>query len=757
MAREIETSEDAITSSGTGPFCPWDQFDAEWYADTHMRRPAATDPTDPLEHYTTLGVTRQLSPNPYFDEAWYLATYPDVRNGIVERLWESGFAQYRKFGHLDRDPHWLFCDSVYRASRGDLSRTQMERNGLRNGYHHFLIAGQNEDSSGSPFFNAAYLAEGTGITEQPFTALLMAPWLGTLRLSQYFDTEWYLACHEQVEDLVTDGEYASALHHYLTNPTPWHFAGSPDFDEAYYSARYSDISDAIAAGAVRCGYLHFVLHGRFEDRQPSAWFDPAFYKRHKQVAAALKADPRLTAFDHYQRVGQRLGLAAVRPAHLMPATERPASELAGKDIFLRMAHLWAQGQATSLIHFARHEAAPDISVVICAFNHYDLTIQTLLHLSGSTGVRFEVILVDNASLDATRHIESRVEGLTLIRNATNSGFLRASNQGIAAARGKYVLLLNNDVILPPNALEIAMARLGGDDSIGAVGGKVVRTHGMLQEAGCILFSDGSALGYGRDADPFNPDYNFVRDVDFCSGVFLMVPTALMRELGGFDLDYAPAYYEEADLCARIWKSGRRVVYDPSVVIVHLEFGSSRNPDAPRALMRRNRETFLAKHREWLLGKTLPDLRMAVMGRSATRRHRVLMVEDTIPYRHIGSGFARTADVVSSLVALGCDVTVLPMNPVELPADPRQGFDERVELLWNHDATSVARLLVEREHCYDTIWICRAHNLHRLVGAVGREWGALRHARIVLDTEALACNREAGSATLEGRRFDLAKA
>ena len=756
MVSETSIPDDVATSHGTGQPCPWNHFDAEWYADTHMGRPAATDPTDPLEHYTTLGAARRLSPNPYFDEAWYLSTYPDVRNGIGEGLWESGFAHYRKSGHVDRDPHLLFCDSFYRASRGDLSRASLASRGLRNGYHHFLIAGQNEASSGSPFFNAAYLTEATGIAENPFTALLKAPWLGTLRLSQYFDTEWYIACHQHVEDMVADGEYASALHHYLTNPTPWRFAGSPDFDEAFYSARYPDIANAIGAGTLRCGYLHFVLHGRFEDRQPSTWFDPAFYKRHKRVAAALKADPGMTAFDHYQRVGQRLGLPTVRPAHLTPTPERPASEAAGKDIFLRMAHLWAQGQATSLIRFPHHEA-PNISVVMCAFNHYDLTIQTLLHLSGSTGVRFEVILVDNASVDATRHIESRVEGLTVIRNANNIGFLRASNQGIAAARGTYVLLLNNDVILPPNALEIAMARLGRDDGIGAVGGKVVRTHGLLQEAGCILFSDGSALGYGRDADPFDPEYNFVRDVDYCSGVFLMMPTALIRELGGFDLDYAPAYYEETDLCARIWKSGKRVVYDPSVVIVHLEFGSSRNPDAPRALMRRNRETFLAKHREWLLGKTVPDLRLAVVGRIATRRHRVLVVEDTIPYRHLGSGFARSADVVSSLVALGCDVTVLPMNPIELPTDPRQGFDEGVELLGNRDAGGAARLLVEREHYYDTIWVCRAHNLHRLVGAVGTEWGALRHSRIVLDTEALACNRDAASATLEGRKFDLPKA
>lgn len=754
----MSVRDTATASEQSWQHCPWEHFDADWYFTNHMRRLAPTDTTDPLEHYKTIGVSKQYSPNPFFDEAWYLAKYPDVKSGIGQGLWDSGFAHYCASGHLNRDPHWLFFDSYYRGNRGDLLVDDMARNGLRNGYHHYLIAGQNELCSGSPFFDPAYLAEGTGIVDQPFTALVTSPWLGALRLSPYFDSEWYVASNEHVEDLVADGEYDSALHHYLTNPTPWRFAGSPDFDEAFYSARYPDIAEAVAAGAISTGYLHFVLHGRLEGRQPSPWFDPAFYRGNKAVAAALRSDPSLNAFDHYQRTGQKLGLPAIRPAYLTPAAERPASEAAGKDIFVRMAHLWAQGQATTLVSFPQHDAPPDISVVMCAFNHFDLTVQTLLHLSGSTGVTFEVILVDNASRDATATIETRVAGLRLIRNATNTGFLRATNQGIAAARGKHVLLLNNDVVLPPDALHRAMQRLEADPTAGAVGGKIVRTHGLLQEAGCILFSDGSALGYGRDADPFDPDYNFVRDVDYCSGVFLMVPAAVMQELEGFDPDYAPAYYEEADLCARIWKSGRRVIYDPSVVVVHLEFGSSRNPDAPRALMRRNREIFQSKHRDWLLGKNLPDLRHAVVGRTTTRRTRVLFVEDVIPYRHIGSGFGRSADVVASLIALDCDVTVLPMNPCDPPPDPRQGFDERVELLSNHDATTAAKLLVDREQYYDVIWVCRAHNLHRLASAVGGgDWGALRTARIVLDTEALACNREAALAALEGRKFDLTRA
>jgi GT2 family glycosyltransferase len=83
----------------------------------------------------------------------------------------------------------------------------------------------------------------------------------------------------------------------------------------------------------------------------------------------------------------------------------------------------------------------------------------------------------------------------------------------------------------------------------------------------------------------------------------MVRRSVLTEMGSLDPVYAPAYYEETDLCARLWQRDLRVVYDPAIVVIHLEFGTSRNPDAPRAQMRRNRDVFVARHREWLAGSS----------------------------------------------------------------------------------------------------------------------------------------------------------
>lgn len=736
--------------------CPWLHFDTEWYAATYLRRPVAGEPRDALEHYTTLGVARGLGPNPFFDEGWYLASYRDARDTVGRGTFASGFAHYSAVGLTTHSPHWLFDEQLYMARRGDLTPAGLQDAGWLNAYHHYLMTGQNEGPSGSLFFDTGLFVESTGIAEHPFTALLTTPALTALRLSHYFDPAWYLATFPDVAQLVAQGHYVSALHHFLTNAAPASFAGSTDFDEGYYRARNPDIGAALASGVLRTGFQHFVRQGRLENRRPSPWFDPGYYAAHRMVAKALEHDTTLTAFDHYLRVGKSLGLATVPPPHAVPLADRPGTEAAGRDIFARMAHLRARSgwRATAF----DSPDTPEISVVIVAFNQFDLTMQTLDSLVHSTGHRFEVILVDNASTDETRRIEQHVPGLLVLRNELNEGFVYAANQGMAATQGRFVLLLNNDVLIRPDALRLARDRLAADPDIGAVGGKIIRSHGMLQEAGCLVFRDGGTLGYGRDADPFDPAYDFVREVDFCSGVFLMLSRAALDAVGVLDEEYAPAYYEEVDLCARLWQAGYRVVYDPAIEVTHLEYGSSRNPDAPRALMRHNRALFRSRHAAWLADRQLPDTAMALHGRSAIRRTRVLFIDDVIPYRPMGSGFGRSADIIASLVALDCEVTVLPLMARDPPpGDARTGFAETVELLWNHDLSLVPALFAARENFYDVVWVCRTHNLGRLASVLHGAWGPLHHARVVLDTEAVVSNRDAAQAVLEGRDFDTGSA
>src|SRR6185436_15403780 len=117
------------------------------------------------------------------------------------------------------------------------------------------------------------------------------------------------------------------------------------------------------------------------------------------------------------------------------------------------------------------------------------------------------------------------------------------------------------------ALQNALTTIKTSAGIGAVGGKILLLDGTLQEAGSVVWQDGSCTGYGRGDNPLAPMYNFRRDVDYCSGAFLLTPAKVWKELRGFDEAFKPAYYEETDYCMRLWQRGLRVVYEPTSTII----------------------------------------------------------------------------------------------------------------------------------------------------------------------------------------------
>jgi len=243
--------------------------------------------------------------------------------------------------------------------------------------------------------------------------------------------------------------------------------------------------------------------------------------------------------------------------------------------------------------------APDVSAIIVTWNQAHLTLRCLEALLAQAGPSIEVVVVDNASTDQTADLLSRIDGAVVLRNATNEGFLLASNRGASVARGRNLLFLNNDAFAQPGAVANALSALESASDIGAVGGRLILPSGRLQEAGCVLWADGVSTGIAAGLPPDAPEAMTRRDAHYCSGAFLMTPTAVWRELGGFDEVFAPGYYEEADYCMRLRRSGRRVVFEPAVEVVHFHLGSeAKAGDALRA-SERNRQTFCARHADVL--------------------------------------------------------------------------------------------------------------------------------------------------------------
>jgi GT2 family glycosyltransferase len=248
--------------------------------------------------------------------------------------------------------------------------------------------------------------------------------------------------------------------------------------------------------------------------------------------------------------------------------------------------------------------APEVSVVLVTYNAWEWTERALRALINTTEVPYELVVVDNASRDATRSQLAAVENARVSLQDGNRGYGVAANLGVIMARAPRVLLLNSDAMVQPGWLPPLLEVLDGEDDVAAVGSRLDNTDGTLQEAGSIIWGDGASDNYGDGDDPRRPEYRFCRDVDYLSAACLLVRRSAFCDAGGFDPIYHPMYYEDTDLAMR-WRSrGLRVVYQPRSVAVHKRWASSGDRSGMIDQLMRNRPVFLDRWRS-LLGDRPP--------------------------------------------------------------------------------------------------------------------------------------------------------
>jgi len=737
----------------------WARFDAAWYLASFEAARAYCDGKleDALAYYLEIGAKLGHSPSPLFDESFYLDQNPDVHELVKDGKYRSGFDHFCQHGHRILAPHWLFDDAYYGRMHDDMTLENLDQHGFFGRYDHYLRSGQFERRSGHYIFDPNFCAlraieAGTPpaeIAEQgPFVNFLysLRPDTAELRPSVYFEPRWYL---EQYAGIAGQGtQYRAALEHYLCNDSPALYDPLPQFSEAYYRSAYRDVALAIENGEYRNGYQHFVQFGAFELRRPAPEINLLYYRdTHARVQADLRAGAVRDAFAHLRLIGLPENLATEAPDALPLITEPVARQL-----FIRKAR-------DNLVLFARQKLdfstdAPRVAVIMVTFNKFELTMLALTSLRANFAGGIELIIVDNASTDDTMRIGDYLIGAKILRQTSNLGFLRAANRGLALVTVPAILYLNNDTELGHGAVAAGLARLAGSETIGAVCAKVLRSHGALQEAGCIIWRDASTTGYLRDAPALSPAANVVREVDFGSGVFLLCRTDAVKTLGGFDEEYAPAYYEDADLCVRLRSTGYRIVFDPAVIVHHLEYGSAQNAEAAKALMSRGQKIFRRKHRAYLLGQPAPESVSHAIAAHPPRGHqkqaaRVLFIEDTIPLRRLGSGFVRANDIVRAIAAAGHDISVFPVNGAPYDVMSLFGdFPDTVEILHDRNINLLKTFLEERAGFYDLIWISRTHNLGRITPIL--DAAGMTIPPIVLDTEAIVAIRETALAILSGQ-------
>jgi GT2 family glycosyltransferase len=747
MEDNLDVTIERIRSSGL--------FDSDYFLAIYPDVAAAM--LDPVSHYVQYGAAEGRRPNDVFDAVTY--------NVLVMDEPASNLSSFLHYISLSPDVRAAHDDAL-----ADATPVMIEA----------AIA-----VARSPAFDVDYYLTQFEPGKRPAIPALHYIDKGSkagLRPNPAFDPAFYRRTYldeanDEIEPLIHysstgtfDGRKTSHLG--VSTGSPYSAADvaaileSGLFDETYYRATVP----VLPFGADPL--LHYLNIGSLYHVRPSEAFDPIFYF----ATVPSSRSPDLPVLVHYLREGKTAGhaISQVGRYHWL------GQPLSGEDdVHIERLHAASFGfrhgisnddsgpmvRPSAIAELAQHtpcglqSAVPAVSIIIPVYGQLSVVLGCLDSISRhKSKYDFEVLLFDDASpAEMGIGALADIPWLSYVHGEHNRGFIGACNQAVILAQGKYIVLLNSDTRVCDGWLDELVDTFMAQPDAGFVGSKLYNGDGSLQEAGAIVWQDGSAWNYGRNDRPNRAEYCYARQVDYCSGAAIAVPRTLWNNLGGFDTHFSPAYYEDVDLAYRVRAANRQVWMQPLARVIHYE-GMTHGRDETKGIKASqvvNAKKFYERWRETLCDHGVNGNQPL---RASNRAHQKWMLaldaETPAPKRDAGS--VMTVKLLQLYQRLGWHVTFVPIHNPNFHTDYTPDLQRAgIEVLNHSDLIEVLR---SRDGMYEAVLAFRVTVLQNLIDRIRAVDPAILVLFHDIDLHFLRMEREAilKNCRISARKADIMK-
>ena len=596
---------------------------------------------DFLEHLVDpLTMLRQLKG--YLSEAGYVvASIPNIAHGSVRLSLLSGKFQYRNIGILDETHLRFFTyDSIIKLfAEAEFAIVDVQR-AYQDPFEEPYIEGPKLDTSELPVELKRSIAEDPDAATAQFVVKAFPTDSAGARIHALLTLQRQIQEKERAEtrlrriieskdlEVAVRKEQVSELTKQLQLLQRGVHNSRQEADEVrrnvaralaerqkVIAEREKTIRELQAANEMLTGWLLKYKNAKEKVLPTGSWRDRAVRK----VAGALLANP--------------VPVPARDPASARDGGS--AGQLPAPD---------PQATVESPADWSEDAAQPPVVIAIPNWNRVQLLRTCIDSIFSNTDYgRYRICVYEQGSTDGSREYLRSLDGqVDSIFSAKNVGFVDANNAIIRRYPKWDIVFLNNDTRVTKGWLGVLVETAHSAENIGLVGSKLVYPSGTLQEAGSQIFRDGSARAYGKYEKEWEPEFNQLREVDYCSAACLYAKRELIEAVGGFDQRYSPAYYEDSDLAFAARAAGFKVLYQPRSVVIHEEYGTSGESASER--MSINRRKFVEK---WsaALAKQQANLWEAT---SVIHREKILVIHDLLPSPDRSAGGRRLYELLRLL-------------------------------------------------------------------------------------------------------------